>query len=92
MEYPFKRPPNAPDVWRREDFILEYTGSLIEVSEKYTKTQYVHLCKVLDQLIGHERGDFPPIDREYHRIRILTLFRDDHLRAAEIIDAYNLSE
>lgn len=92
MRYPLERPEGAPDVWKREDFVYTSYSSDRSRTAECDRPMHIGLCEILDQLIDHEREDFPPIDKKYYRIRVLTLFQDDPLRAAEIIDAYNLSE
>ena len=96
-KYNFKRPKGAPDVWRREDFIYTRHArdpcgfSEIVKTEECDKTQFIYLCTTLDSLLGHEQC-CGTIDKQYYRCRVLALFRNDLLHAAEIIDAYNLSE
>jgi len=93
-----KRPPNAPDVWRHEDFYRAYASLSSDetlpdgTTKKYplecVRQNVLQLCKILDSTLMYNTK----IEKSYYRTLIINTFPHDLLHATEIIDAYGLSE
>lgn len=86
--YLSSRAKDLPQVWFESDFSSKFENANGELGVcYYFFTQDV--CMELDDSFG--KGLSTTYKRKL-RERILFVFRDHSLRAAEIIDAYNLSD